>query len=58
MEHVIVDLVDPDLPALKAIETITTDGTVTYSISYGSELGDYDAFVRHFQNAVKTFKFK
>ena len=24
MEYVIVDLVDPDLPALKAIETITT----------------------------------
>ena len=58
MECVIVDLVDPDLPTLKAIETITTGGTVTYSISYGSGFDDYDAFVRHFQNAVKTFKFK
>ena len=58
MEYVIVDLVDPDLPALKAIETITTGGTVTYSISYGGELDDYDTFLHHFQNAVKTFKFK
>ena len=58
MEYVIVDLVDPDLPTLKVIETITTGGTVTYSISYGGELDDYDTFLHHFQNAVKTFKFK
>ena len=59
MEYVLVDIAGmQQLPAIKAVETTTAIGSTAYSISYVAELDDYDAFLHHFQNAVKTFKFK
>ena len=58
LEYVLVDVAGSGLPTIKAVETTTAIGSTAYSISYVAELDDYDAFLHHFQNAVKTFKFK
>lgn len=57
LEYVMVDMTDSGIPTFKMIETTTTTGSMMYSISYSAELDDYDAYLHHFQNAVKTFRF-
>ena len=58
LEYVLVDVTDSGLPTIKMVETTTTIDSMVYSISYMAELDDYDAFLHHYQNAVKTFRFK
>ena len=58
LEYVLVDVTDSGLPTIKAVETTTTIGSTMYSFSYVAELGDYGASLHHFQNAVKTSRFK
>ena len=58
LEYVLVDVTGSGLPTIKVMETTTTIDSTVYSISYIAELDDYDAFLHHYQNAVKTFRFK
>ena len=58
LEYVLVDVTNSGLPTIKAMETTTAIGSTAYSISYVAELDDYGASLHHFQNAVKTFRFK
>ena len=58
IEYVVVVPLNPDWPALKAIETMTVNNGVFYSISYSGETDNYDGSLHHFHHVVESFKFK
>ena len=58
IEYVVVVPLNPDWPALKAIETMTTNNGVFYSISYSGETDNYDGSLHHFHHVVESFGFK
>ena len=58
IEYVVVVPSNPDWPALKAIETMTANNGVFYTISYSGETDNYDGSLHHFHHVVESFGFK